>query len=91
MYVPITVVVMNKDARPEDYVQMPNISSCCTVDFTYEAKYGTRGRGGRASARENIGVRLSEKYREPYILISRILGVREADLRNQRLLSILRR
>ena len=54
---PISVVVMNKDARPEDYAQMQSTFRPSHADFTYEAKYGTRNwqGGGRASARETIG------------------------------------
>ncbi len=54
---PISVLVMNKDARPEDYAQMQSTLRPSHADFTYEAKYGIRNRqgGGRASARETIG------------------------------------
>ena len=54
---PISVVVMNKDARPEDYAQMQSAFRPSHADFTYEAKYGIRNwqGGGRASARETIG------------------------------------
>ncbi len=54
---PISVVVMNKDARPQDYAQMQSTFRPSHADFTYEAKYGIRNwqGGGRASARETIG------------------------------------
>ena len=54
---PISVLVMNKDARPEDYAQMQSTFRPSHADFTYEAKYGIRNwqGGGRASARETIG------------------------------------
>ena len=54
---PISVLVMNKDARPEDYAQTQSTFRPSHADFTYEAKYGIRNwqGGGRASARETIG------------------------------------
>jgi chorismate synthase len=49
--------VRNKDARPEDYVEIGSKFRPSHADFTYEAKYGIRNwqGGGRASARETIG------------------------------------
>src|ERR687887_197823 len=54
---PIAILVRNKDARPEDYVDMAEKFRPSHADFTYEAKYGIRNwqGGGRASARETIG------------------------------------
>jgi chorismate synthase len=54
---PITILVRNKDARPEDYVDLAKKFRPSHADFTYEAKYGIRNwqGGGRASARETIG------------------------------------
>jgi chorismate synthase len=54
---PISVLVVNKDARPEDYAPMQSTFRPSHADFTYEAKYGIRNwqGGGRASARETIG------------------------------------
>jgi chorismate synthase len=54
---PISVLVMNKDVRAEDYVEMQSTFRPSHADFTYEAKYGIRNwqGGGRASARETIG------------------------------------
>src|SRR5919197_163793 len=54
---PIAIRVLNKDARPEDYVDMAEKFRPSHADFTYEAKYGIRNwqGGGRASARETIG------------------------------------
>jgi len=54
---PISIMVTNKDARPEAYAEMQNIFRPSHADFTYEAKYGIRNwqGGGRASARETIG------------------------------------
>ena len=54
---PIAILVRNKDARPEDYVDLKKTFRPSHADFTYEAKYGIRNwqGGGRASARETIG------------------------------------
>ena len=54
---PIAILVLNKDARPEDYVEIATKFRPSHADFTYEAKYGIRNwqGGGRASARETIG------------------------------------
>jgi chorismate synthase len=54
---PIAILVRNKDARPEDYLELAEKFRPSHADFTYEAKYGIRNwqGGGRASARETIG------------------------------------
>jgi chorismate synthase len=54
---PIAILVRNKDARAEDYVEMARKFRPSHADFTYQAKYGIRNwqGGGRASARETIG------------------------------------
>src|SRR4051812_19764754 len=54
---PITVLVRNKDARPEAYDELKNAYRPSHADFTYETKFGIRNwqGGGRASARETIG------------------------------------
>src|SRR3981081_1309695 len=54
---PISIMVMNKDARPEAYKEMAETFRPSHADYTYEAKYGIRNwqGGGRASARETIG------------------------------------
>jgi len=54
---PISIMVRNKDARPEAYAEMVAAYRPSHADFTYEAKYGIRDHrgGGRASARETIG------------------------------------
>src|SRR4029077_2884944 len=54
---PIAILVRNKDARPDDYVEIAEKFRPSHADFTYEAKYGIRNwqGGGRASARETIG------------------------------------
>ncbi|MFN2541645.1 MAG: chorismate synthase [Chthoniobacterales bacterium] len=53
----ISILVRNKDARPEDYAEIASKFRPSNADFTYEAKYGIRNwqGGGRASARETIG------------------------------------
>ena len=54
---PISILVMNKDARPEAYREMETTFRPSHADYTYQAKYGIRNwqGGGRASARETIG------------------------------------
>lgn len=54
---PISILVRNKDARPEDYAEIEKKFRPSHADFSYEAKYGIRNwrGGGRASARETIG------------------------------------
>lgn len=54
---PISILVQNKDARPEAYREMAQTFRPSHADYTYEAKYGIRNwqGGGRASARETIG------------------------------------
>ena len=54
---PISILVRNKDTRPDDYVDLAKKFRPSHADFTYEAKYGIRNwqGGGRASARETIG------------------------------------
>jgi chorismate synthase len=54
---PISVLVMNKDARPEAYREMETAFRPSHADYTYQAKYGLRNwqGGGRSSARETIG------------------------------------
>ncbi len=54
---PIAILVRNKDARVEDYVEIAKKFRPSHADFTYEAKYGIRNwqGGGRASARETVG------------------------------------
>jgi chorismate synthase len=54
---PITILVRNKDTRPQDYSEMATIYRPSHADATYDAKYGFRNYqgGGRSSARETIG------------------------------------
>jgi chorismate synthase len=54
---PISVMVWNKDARPEAYREMESTFRPSHADYTYQAKYGIRNwqGGGRSSARETIG------------------------------------
>ncbi|MDP3975535.1 MAG: chorismate synthase [bacterium] len=51
---PVTLLVRNQDARPEDYERLKDRYRPSHADFTYEKKYGIRNwqGGGRASARE---------------------------------------
>ena len=53
----ISIMVRNKDARPESYSEMAEKYRPSHADYTTEAKYGIRNwqGGGRASARETIG------------------------------------
>jgi chorismate synthase len=54
---PISILVWNKDAKPDDYREMETAFRPSHADYTYQAKYGIRNwqGGGRASARETIG------------------------------------
>jgi chorismate synthase len=54
---PISIMVLNKDARPGAYAEMKEIYRPSHADYTYEAKYGIRNwqGGGRSSARETVG------------------------------------
>src|SRR3954468_23133782 len=54
---PISIMVLNKDARPGAYAEMKETYRPSHADFTYEAKYGIRNwqGGGRSSARETVG------------------------------------
>lgn len=54
---PISILVVNKNARPEDYAAAASTFRPSHADFTYDSKYGIRNwqGGGRASARETIG------------------------------------
>jgi chorismate synthase len=54
---PISLMVWNKDAKPESYAPFKDTYRPSHADYTYEAKYGIRNwmGGGRASARETIG------------------------------------
>lgn len=54
---PISIVVHNKDTRPQDYSEMATTYRPSHADATYDSKYGIRNYqgGGRSSARETIG------------------------------------
>lgn len=54
---PISILVWNKDARPEAYKEMESAFRPSHADYTYQEKYGIRNwqGGGRSSARETIG------------------------------------
>jgi len=51
---PVTLVIGNRDTRPEDYGEMRSAPRPSHADFTYQSKYGVLASsgGGRASARE---------------------------------------
>ena len=51
---PITLLIRNQDARPEDYNHLKEVYRPSHADYTYLKKYGHRDPrgGGRASARE---------------------------------------
>jgi len=53
---PITVIVRNKDARPEDYELLRKAFRPGHADETYAGKYGNRDHrgGGRSSGRETV-------------------------------------
>lgn len=53
----ISVLVLNEDARSEDYQELKDLYRPSHADFTYQRKYGLRNwkGGGRASARETVG------------------------------------
>jgi len=55
---PISILVRNKDARPEDYSEIARKFRPSHADYTYEAKYGIRnwqGGGSRVSPAKTIG------------------------------------
>ncbi len=54
---PISLLVRNKDQRPQDYGSMNQIPRPSHADLTYRQKYGIHASsgGGRSSARETIG------------------------------------
>ena len=54
---PISILVRNKNTRPQDYSEMATVYRPSHADATYDAKYGIRNwqGGGRSSARETIG------------------------------------
>ena len=51
---PVTLIIANRDMRPEDYGEMVAAPRPSHADFTYRTKYGVLASsgGGRASARE---------------------------------------
>lgn len=53
---PISIMVPNKDQRPEAYEEMKTMYRPSHADYTYDAKFGIRNweGGGRSSARETI-------------------------------------
>ena len=59
MGTPISMLIPNEDARPDDYQEVREKYRPSHADYTYEAKYGVRDwrGGGRTSARETAGAR----------------------------------
>jgi chorismate synthase len=53
---PISLIIVNKDVRSQDYESLREIFRPGHGDFTFQAKYGIRDHrgGGRASARETV-------------------------------------
>jgi chorismate synthase len=53
---PVTLLVVNRDVREEDYESLEEIYRPGHADFTYQAKYGIRDHrgGGRSSGRETV-------------------------------------
>ncbi len=53
---PISLLVYNKDAHPQDYSKIKDIYRPSHADYTYDLKYGFRDYrgGGRASGRETL-------------------------------------
>jgi len=53
---PLSIIVRNNDAKPEDYENIKDIFRPSHADYTYYKKYGVRDHrgGGRQSARETI-------------------------------------
>lgn len=53
---PVTVIVRNEDARPQDYEALRAAARPGHADETYSAKYGVRDHrgGGRSSGRETV-------------------------------------
>ena len=53
---PISLMIVNRDVRSEDYNHLKEVFRPGHGDFTYQAKYGLRDHrgGGRSSARETV-------------------------------------
>ena len=53
---PISLIIMNRDVRSQDYDHLKEVFRPGHGDFTYQAKYGLRDHrgGGRSSARETV-------------------------------------
>jgi chorismate synthase len=92
---PISILVKNKDARPEAYSEMKATYRPSHADFTYEAKYGIRNwqGGGRASARETVGrvaagavakKVLSKLLRGPFKIIAYVTEIHEVSAKIDR-------
>lgn len=53
---PLTFIIRNRDARPQDYEMLRNSYRAGHADYTYQQRYQIRDHrgGGRASARETV-------------------------------------
>ncbi len=77
---PISMLVWNRDARPEAYDELRKVLRPSHADYTYRVKYGILpSGGGRASARETIGRvaagALARKILNEYCGVEIIAGV----------------
>ncbi|CAI4950234.1 CFC_HP_G0012400.mRNA.1.CDS.1 [Saccharomyces cerevisiae] len=66
---PIAMMIKNEDQRPHDYSDMDKFPRPSHADFTYSEKYGIKASsgGGRASARETIGLVASGAIAEKFL------------------------
>ena len=66
---PVTLVIPNRDTRPEDYGEMRSAPRPSHADFTYRTKYGVLASsgGGRASARETAARVAAGAVAEKYL------------------------
>ncbi len=67
---PITILIPNKDQRPEDYDHLKEVYRPSHADYTYEKKYGHRDHtgGGRSSARVTAGWVAAGALAETYLI-----------------------
>lgn len=67
---PITILIPNKDQRPEDYDHLKEVYRPSHADYTYDKKYGHRDHtgGGRSSARVTAGWVAAGALAETYLI-----------------------
>lgn len=67
---PITILIPNKDQRPEDYDHLKEVYRPSHADYTYDKKYGHRDHtgGGRSSARVTAGWVAAGALAESYLI-----------------------